>query len=181
MNTIQEITQSISTAAAVAQSMLNDLEYDREQLNEAKANFERLVGEGAGDDELSNEQEYIVERTRILERSELRHKAAVAQQAKTEAQGKAAAGKHHDEAGKALLAEVMSKQKEAAKKFSELVKLSGEINILLDTANTHRREAKSLGITPINPGFPPVDIGEALTAIKLIAGAGGRVWSGVYS
>ena len=181
MNQIETINQSVITAAAVAQSALGDLSYDRQELEDAKASLERMAAEGASDDDIEAEQEYIVERTRILERSELRHKAAVAQQAKTEAQGKAAAGKHHDEAGKALLAEVMSKQKEAAKKFAELVKLSGEINILLDTANTHRREGKALGITPINPGFPSVDISEAITAIKLIAGAGGRVWLGLYS
>lgn len=181
MNTIETINQTMNTAAAVAQSALNDLEYDREQLNEAKANFERLVGEGAGDDDLSNEQEYIAERTRIMERSEMRHKAAEAARVKAEAKGKADLGKYHLEAGNALLARVVDKQKIAAVKFAELVNLSGEINDILGEANAHRREGKALGITPINPGFPPVDIGEVLTAIKLISGASGRVWLGLYN
>ena len=181
MNTIETINQSLTTAAAVTQSMLGDMNYDRQELEDAKASLERMAAEGASDNDIEAEQEYIVERTRILERSELRHKAAEAARVKAEAKGKADLGKCHLEAGDALLARVVDKQKIAAVKFAELVNLSGEINDILGEANGHRREGKALGITPINPGFPPVEIGEVLTAIKLIAGAGGRVWSGVYS
>lgn len=177
---IDEIDQNLKTLTAVRDSMANDLAYDLKQLEEAKAGLERLAESGAGDDEMDEAQDYITERTRILERSQIRHRASVIDLEKAEAKAKGDKGRLHQEAGNAFLGGVVEKQKKTAELAGQIVALTGGIKSDLDNANFHRREAKAFGVMPINPGMPPVDIGDAIQALRLIAGASRDVWHGIY-
>ena len=169
MNTIQEITQSISTAAAVAQSMLNDLEYDRDQLNETKANFERLVAEGAGDDALADEQEYIEERTRVLHRSEARHKAAVADLERVKAKTKADAGTGHAEAARAAADDIGALLVEFGEQGAKLVSLSEAIYRLVPDLRQNVIAARQHGVTVEPFHLSPPDL-AAFQRAALVVG-----------
>ncbi len=171
---------TIETLNAAVVELKSSLITEQQNLIDAEHDFNEAVACEAADDELSDCQSYIEQRGFAVKRAEARLKAAEGEVQAFLAKSKAEAANLHHEAGNAGLARVMEKQRDAVALAGQMVKLSAEINGMLSNANEHRREAKALGIPAVSPGFPPVDLADAIAAMKLISGASSRVWFGLY-
>lgn len=146
-------TPNLEQLAAMVTATKNTLDYDQEQLDEARREFDELIAAHAGDDELADTSECITQREAVLKISEARYRGALADQVKGEADAKLAQGMAAKARADALLADVQQRINTAMQNAAaELVAAADDCSKMMEECNEARRIANINGVQYWKPG-----------------------------